>query len=110
MNSPVILIISNYPSENKIVFNIFFIVTTKISNWFLSNLKIISSLLYMEHELETICKNQNIGHRITNKIKSVKNILYFLSDQFLITQNTNEITLYLYEKKRILLKERNTIC
>ena len=53
----------------------------------------------MEHELATIYKHQNSGHRKTNKIKSIQNILSSLSDQFLITQNTNEITQYLYEEK-----------
>ena len=53
----------------------------------------------MEHDLAIIYLHQNAGHRITNKIKSIQNILSSLSDQFLITQNTNEITQYLYEEK-----------
>ena len=61
-------------------------------------MKIISSLLYMKHELATIYKTQNSGHRITNKIKSIQNILSSLSDQFLIAQNTNKITLYSHEE------------
>ena len=59
----------------------------------------------MEHELLTIHKHQNSGHRIINKIKSIQNILSSLSDQFIITQNTNEITQYLYEEKEFYEKK-----
>ena len=67
-------------------------------------LKTISSLLYIEHELATIYKHQNCGHRITIKIKSIENILSSLSDQFIITQNTNKITQYLYEENEFYKK------
>ena len=52
----------------------------------------------MEHDLAIIYSHQNEGHRITNKIKSIQNILSSLSDQFLITQNTNQVTQYLYDE------------
>ena len=61
----------------------------------------------MEHELALICKHQNIGHRITNKIKSLQYILSSLSDQFIITQNTNEVIQYLSEEK-IFYKKKLT--
>ena len=59
----------------------------------------------MEHDLAIIYSHQNSGHRITNKIKLIQIILSSLSDQFLITENTNEITQYLYEEKEFYKKK-----